>query len=264
MGDCILISRNDGWVEITLNRPDRLNAFNDEMHLALRAALQEAADRSDIHAVLLTGSGRGFCAGQDLGDREPQNMTGPPDLGETLEKYYNPLIKLIRDMEKPVICAVNGIAAGAGASLALACDIVLADKNAGFVQSFCKLGLIPDAGGSWLLPRLLGEARAKALILTGEPVNGRQAEIWGMIWKAYPCFELMKEARALTEELAQGATHGLARSKHLIQAAATNSLDDQLALEVQAQRDCGRTAEYAEGVRAFMQKSPAGSRGSNG
>ena len=158
MSDTILAMRRDGLAEITLNRPQRLNAFSDEMHLALRKALDDAAD---ARAVLLTGAGRGFCAGQDLGDRDPAKMQGPPDLGHTLATFYNPLVRQIRDLPCPVVCAVNGVAAWAGANLALACDVVLAAESATFIQSFAKVGLMPDAGGSWALPRLLGEARAK-------------------------------------------------------------------------------------------------------
>ncbi|MEM9342309.1 MAG: 2-(1,2-epoxy-1,2-dihydrophenyl)acetyl-CoA isomerase PaaG [Pseudomonadota bacterium] len=253
MSDTILSQDHGRWAEVTLNRPDRLNSFNDEMHLALRAYLERAmADGK--RAILLTGAGRGFCAGQDLGDRDPSKMDGPPDLGATLTTYYNPLIRLIHEAEIPIICAVNGVAAGAGANLAMACDIVLAAETAKFIQSFANVGLVPDAGGSWHLTRLLGPARAKALAMTGEPLSAPQAAEWGMIWKALPADDLMPEARALTAKLADGPTLGFAHTKKAIHAATTNSLDAQLELEADYQRICGASADYAEGVSAFLNK----------
>ncbi len=256
-----ILSRDHGpWVELTLNRPDKLNSFNDEMHLALRAALQQAIDM-EKRAILLTGSGRGFCAGQDLGDRDPAKMAGSPDLSQTLTTYYNPLIRLIRDAELPVICAVNGVAAGAGANLAIACDIVLAADSAKFIQSFVHVGLIPDAGGSWNLTRLLGQARAKALAMTGEPLSAEQAAAWGMIWKALPANDLMTEARLLAEKLANGPTLGLAHIKKAINAASNNRLADQLELEAVCQNICGLSADYTEGVSAFLQKRKPGFKG---
>jgi 2-(1,2-epoxy-1,2-dihydrophenyl)acetyl-CoA isomerase len=256
MSDTITSVTHCNWVEITLNRPDRLNSFTEEMHLALRAELENARD-SGARAVLLTGAGRGFCAGQDLGDRDPAKMDGPPDLGHTISTFYTPLIRLIRSLEFPVICAVNGVAAGAGANIALACDIVLAAKSARFIQSFAKVGLVPDAGGSWSLPRLIGEARAKALTLTAEPLNANTAADWGLIWKAVEDEDLMAEARALTAQLADGPTVGFALTKELIQAAAENTLDTQLDLEAKSQKTCGESPDYAEGVSAFLQKRPA-------
>ncbi len=256
MSDTILVDKHDGWVEITLNRPERLNSFNDEMHLALRTELESARD-SGARAILLTGAGRGFCAGQDLGDRDPSKMDSPPDLGETINKFYAPLVKLIRSMEFPVICAVNGVAAGAGANIALACDIVLAAQSAKFIQSFSKVGLVPDAGGSWSLTHLLGEARAKGLSLTAEPLSATKAENWGLIWKAIPDAELMQEARDLTQKLANGPTLGLGLTKAAIHAARSNTFDEQLALEAQYQKTCGESPDYAEGVTAFLEKRPA-------
>lgn len=253
MSDTILANTHTNWVEITLNRPDRLNSFNDEMHMALRAAIEDARD-SGARAILITGAGRGFCAGQDLGDRDPSKMDGPPDLSQTLTNFYNPLVRLIRSLNIPVVCAVNGVAAGAGANVALACDIVLAAETAKFIQSFAKVGLVPDAGGSWSLPHLIGEARAKALALTATPLPARQAADWGMIWQALPDDQLMSEARRLTETLANGPTVGLGRTKQAIQAAAVNTLDQQLDLEAENQKACGQTADYAEGVSAFLQK----------
>lgn len=256
MSSTILSNTYKNWVEITLNRPDRLNSFNEEMHLALRAELECARDFG-ARAILLTGSGRGFCAGQDLGDRDPSKMTSAPDLSQTLIKFYNPLVRLIRSMEIPVICAVNGVAAGAGANIALACDIVLAAEGAKFIQSFSKVGLVPDAGGSWSLTNLLGEARAKGLALTAQPISATKAEEWGMIWKAIPDDFLMTEARSLAETLANGPTVGLGLTKMAIQAASENTLDAQLDLEAGCQKICGETHDYAEGVSSFLQKRPA-------
>jgi len=253
MSDTVLVEKRGAWTEITLNRPDRLNSFNEEMHIALRRAIEAARD-SEQRAILLTGAGRGFCAGQDLGDRDPSKMTGPPDLGKTLETFGNPLVRLIRALDFPVICAVNGVAAGAGANVALACDLVIASDTAKFIQSFAKVGLVPDAGGTWSLANLVGEARAKALALTAEPLSATDAAAWGLIWKTLPADVLMQEARALAERLANGPTIGLGQTKHLIQAAQGNSMDAQLDLEAKAQRTCGITPDYAEGVSAFLQK----------
>ena len=254
MEDPVLVERSAGHVVVTLNRPDKLNAFNTAMHQALRAALEEAASDESCRAVLLTGAGRAFCAGQDLGDRDPSAPDGPADLGDTLERLYNPLIGLIRDMEKPVVCAVNGVAAGAGANVALACDIVLAARSARFIQAFCKIGLVPDSGGTWTLTRHLGEARAKGLALTGRPLSGEEAAEWGLVWQVVDDDALMPEARSLVEGLAAGPTIGLALTKKAIQAAGTNSLDAQLDLERDYQREAGQTPDFAEGVTAFLEK----------
>ena len=250
----VLSALADGVLTVTLNRPDKLNSFNDEMHLALRAAIQRAHDDAAVRAVLLTGAGRGFCAGQDLGDRDPRKGDSAPDLGHTLETFYNPNLRLIRSLEKPVVCAVNGVAAGAGANIALACDIVLAAKSAKFIPAFAKIGLIPDAGGTFSLTRILGEPRAKALALTAEPLPAERAADWGLIWKAVEDETLMAEAQALATTLAAGPTLGLGLTKRLIQAAATNSLDQQLDMERDCQQAAGRSADYAEGVAAFLEK----------
>ncbi|AMM86453.1 2-(1,2-epoxy-1,2-dihydrophenyl)acetyl-CoA isomerase PaaG [Martelella sp. AD-3] len=252
--ESVRVTLKDGVLGVTLNRPEKLNSFNVDMHLALRAALQRAHDEADIRAVLLTGAGRAFSAGQDLGDRDPRQMTEKPDLGETLETYYNPTLRLIRSLEKPVICAVNGVAAGAGANIAFACDIVFAAKSAKFIQAFSKIGLIPDAGGSWSLTRALGEPRAKALAMTAEPLIAEKAEDWGLIWKSVEDEKLMEEATALAAKLASGPTKGLGLTKRLIQAASEHDLSAHLNMERDCQREAGRTDDYAEGVTAFLEK----------
>jgi 2-(1,2-epoxy-1,2-dihydrophenyl)acetyl-CoA isomerase len=252
--DTVLVALEAGVLRLTLNRPDKLNSFNPEMHLALRAGLERAASEDAVRAVLLTGAGRGFSAGQDLGDRDPRK--GVPDLGETLGTYYNPTLRLIRAIAKPVVCAVNGVAAGAGANIAFACDIVLAARSARFIQAFARIGLVPDAGGSWSLARILGEPRAKALALLAEPLDAETAAAWGLIWKAVPDEELMAEAGAIAARLAAGPTRGLGLTKRAIQAATANTLDEQLDLERDLQREAGRTADYAEGVVAFLEKRP--------
>lgn len=256
MTECgtVLVERVEGVCRITLNRPDKLNAVNAAMHTALYAAL-EAAGRDDaVRAVLLTGAGRAFCAGQDLGDRDPAMAGDPPDLGAILERTYNPLIRLLRALDKPVVCAVNGVAAGAGASLALACDIVLAARSARFIQAFSRIGLVPDSGATWTLPHLVGEARAKGLALTGTPLAAETAADWGLIWGVVADGLLMDEARTLAAELAAGPTVGLGLTKRAIQAAGGNSLDAQLDLERDLQREAGVSADYAEGVSAFLEK----------
>ena len=250
----ILIAEHSDWVEITLNRPDRLNSFNDDMHLALREAMQAAAANPKMRAVLLTGAGRGFCAGQDLEGRDPRKMKGNPDLGNTLRTLYNPLVKLIRGMDKPVVCAVNGVAAGAGANIALACDIVLASDKAKFIQSFANVGLVPDAGGTWSLTHLIGPARAKGLALTGQPITAEQAADWGLIWQVIEADKLMDDARVLVQKLAAAPTFGLAMTKRAIHAAADNSFDQQLEFEAELQMKCGCSPDYKEGVTAFLEK----------
>lgn len=252
--ETILSATANGVLTLTLNRPDKLNSFNENMHLALRAEFKRAHEDNDIRAVLLTGAGRGFCAGQDLGDRDPRKDGPKPDLGHTLETYYAPILRLIRGLDKPIVCAVNGVAAGAGANIALACDIVLAARSARFIQAFSKVGLIPDAGGSWSLARILGEPRAKALAMTAEPLPAETAADWGMIWRVVDDENLMAEATSLAEKLAAGPTRGLGLTKRVIQAAAMNSFDEHLDLERDAQREAGQTDDYAEGVTAFLEK----------
>ncbi len=255
VSETIQVADQGSWAQIRLNRPQALNSFIPEMHEALRAALDQAR-RDGKRALVLTGAGRGFCAGQDLGDRDPAQRQGPPDLGQTVREFYAPLVRQIRALPFPVICAVNGVAAGAGASLALACDLVVAAKSAKFIQSFAKVGLIPDTGGSWHLPRLLGEARAKGLALLGDPISADQAAEWGLIWAAVPDEALEDQAHAFADRLAQGPTLGLGLTKQAIHAASAQSLDAQLEMEADLMRTCGRSQDYAEGVAAFLAKRP--------
>jgi 2-(1,2-epoxy-1,2-dihydrophenyl)acetyl-CoA isomerase len=250
----ILVSRDAGVLSLTLNRPDKLNAFNPEMHKLLREALEEARDEAGVRAVLLTGSGRGFCAGQDLSERNLSADAAPIDLSVSLGSNYNPLVRRLRALPKPVVCAVNGVAAGAGANIALACDIVLAARSASFVQSFSKLGLVPDSGGTYFLPRLVGSARAMGLALLGERLSAEEAQRWGLIWKAVDDEHLVEEATKIAQTLAAGPTRGYGLIKKAIQASAGNSLDAQLDLERDLQRDAGFSEDYREGVAAFMQK----------
>ena len=237
---------------VTFNRPEKLNTWNATVAAELSQALQDAEADDAVRAIVLTGAGRAFCAGQDLADGG--FTEGDVDLGVTLEQHYNPLIRLGAGREKPIICAVNGVAAGAGANLALACDIVLAARSAKFIQAFCKIGLIPDSGGTWFLPRLVGEARARALMLTGEKVSAEQAEAWGMIWQCVDDDALRERADALSRDLASAPTRGLALTRKSLLASNDNSLDQQLDLERDLQREAGNTADFREGVSAFVEK----------
>jgi 2-(1,2-epoxy-1,2-dihydrophenyl)acetyl-CoA isomerase len=252
MGQELLVERRDAWAILTLNRPDRLNSFNETLHTSLARALDEIAADDDCRAVLLTGAGRGFCAGQDLSD--PATRGAAPDLGKTIEDFYNPLIRRLHRLPKPIVCAVNGVAAGAGANIALACDLVLAARSAKFIQAFAKIGLIPDSGGTYFLPRLVGMARARGLALLGEPLSADEAAAWGLIWKVVDDDKLRDEAEALTAHLATQPTQGLALIKQALDASANNDLDAQLDLERDLQRRAGSTPDYAEGTRAFLEK----------
>jgi len=251
--DPVLVERREGWRVLTLNRPERLNSFNEAMHERLMAALLEAEADEGCRALLVTGAGRGFCAGQDLSNRvfEP-GVT--PDLTRTIERWYNPLVRKLRSFRMPIVCAVNGVAAGAGANIALACDIVLAARSAKFIQAFAKIGLLPDSGGTWFLPRLVGSARARGLALLAEPLPAEKAEAWGLIWKAVEDESLMIEAEKLAAHLATQPTIGLALTKRALEASWGNSLDRQLDLERDLQGEAGRTPDYAEGVSAFFAK----------
>jgi 2-(1,2-epoxy-1,2-dihydrophenyl)acetyl-CoA isomerase len=251
----ILVEPRSGYRLITLNRPQRLNAFTEPMHQALRAALAEAEADTSCRALLLTGAGRGFCAGQDLSDRLSK-AGETPVLGGALEAYYNPLVRKLRALPFPVVAAVNGVAAGAGCNIALACDIVIAGRSARFIQSFAKIGLVPDSGGTWILPRLIGPARARALALTAEPLPAETAEAWGLIWKAVDDGALMAEAEKLCAQFAAAPTVGLALTKRALDESWDNDLDAQLDLERELQREASLTPDYNEGVRAFMEKRP--------
>lgn len=250
----ILFTIEQGVATLTLNRPEQLNSFNAQMHKEVREALKQVRQNPEVRCLLITGSGRGFCAGQDLGDRNVAPGAAAPDLGESIEKNYNPLIRALRDLPMPVICAVNGVAAGAGANIALACDITLAAKSASFIQAFCKIGLVPDSGGTWTLPRAVGMARAKALALLGDRLSAEQAEQWGMIWRCVDDAALQDEALKLARQLATQPTYGLALIKRALNASASNSFDEQLDLERDLQRLAGRSEDYREGVAAFMEK----------
>jgi 2-(1,2-epoxy-1,2-dihydrophenyl)acetyl-CoA isomerase len=251
--DVVLSEIRQGYRLITLNRPDRLNSFGAGMHAALLAALKDAEADKTCRALVLTGAGRGFCAGQDLSDVAAKPGT-TPNLAATIEQNYNPLVRALRDLPMPAICAVNGVAAGAGANLAFACDIVLAARSAKFIQAFAKIGLVPDCGGSWLLPRLAGRARARGMAMLAEPVSAEQAEAWGLIWKAVDDATLMDEAHKLAAHFATQPTTGLALMKQALDAAETNTLDQQLDLERDLQGAAGRTPDYSEGVAAFFEK----------
>jgi 2-(1,2-epoxy-1,2-dihydrophenyl)acetyl-CoA isomerase len=252
----VLVDQRPGYCLITLNRPARLNAFDQAMHLALAQALSTCEADPSCRAVLLTGAGRGFCAGQDLADGGTDGA-GVRDVGAALDTYYNPLVRKLRGLPLPVVAAVNGVAAGAGANLALACDVVIAARSASFVQAFARIGLVPDCGGTWFLPRLVGGARARALALLAEPLPAEKAEAWGLIFKAVDDADLLREAERLCAHFAQAPTIALALTKRALDAAETNTLSAQLDLERDLQRQAGATPDFAEGVRAFLEKRPA-------
>jgi 2-(1,2-epoxy-1,2-dihydrophenyl)acetyl-CoA isomerase len=239
-----------GVARLTLNRPDRLNTFTVQMHEEVADALDNLGD---ARTLVLTGAGRGFCAGQDLGDRAVAPGEAV-DLGESVEQRYNPLIRRLVSLPMPVIARVNGVAAGAGANIALACDIVIAARSAKFIQSFAAIGLIPDSGGTWVLPRLVGQARALGLALTGEPLAAEQAAEWGLIWKAVDDDRLDEEVDALAARFAAGPTRGLARIKAMIRESWGQSLDSELDRQRDAMRELGYSDDYREGVAAFMEK----------
>lgn len=254
METTILVERGDGVATLTLNRPDKLNSFTADMLVTFRSALEEASADDDVRAVLVTGAGRGFCAGQDLNDRTVAPGDEAPDLGESLESRYNPIVRLMRTMPKPIVVAVNGVAAGAGANIALAGDLVIAARSARFIQAFSKIGLLPDSGGTYILPRALGLPRAMGLSLLGDPVTAEQAADWGLIWAVVDDDALAEEARSLATALSAGPTAGYAAIKTALNVSLGNTLDQQLDLERDLQRAAGRTADYREGVAAFMEK----------
>ena len=250
----ILTDARPGVLRITLNRPDKLNSFNEGMHRELIAAIRSADADPEVRCLILTGAGRGFCAGQDLGARKAGDPDAKINLGRSLEIFYNPLVRSLRGLRMPVICAVNGVAAGAGANIALACDIVVAARSARFIQAFSKIGLVPDAGGSWVLPRLVGQARATALAMLAEPVSAEQAEQWGMIWCCVDDDALEAHVWQMAEKLARQPTRAMHLIKQCFLNTSSNSLDQQLDLERDMQTLAGETNDFSEGVSAFLER----------
>lgn len=250
----IIAEEKNGVGYLTFNRPKALNSFNVDMHREVAEVLSLWTKNPDVRCVVISGEGRGFCAGQDLGDRVVDPNAEAPDLGYSIETYYNPLIKTIVNMPKPVICAVNGVAAGAGANIALACDLVIAAKSANFVQAFCRLGLVPDSAGTWFLPRAVGHARAMGLTLLGDKLPAETAKEWGMIWDVVEDAELKTKVTELAERLAKQPTFGLSLIKKAIHQSSNNTFDEQVLLERDLQRIAGRSEDYREGVQAFMNK----------
>jgi 2-(1,2-epoxy-1,2-dihydrophenyl)acetyl-CoA isomerase len=253
-GATIRVERDGGVVTLVFNRPERLNSFTVEMHGEVREALDAIARDRSARCLVLTGAGRGFCAGQDLNDRAVKPGDEAPDLGHSIETYYRPLIVTLRSLPMPVICAVNGVAAGAGANLALVGDLVFAARSASFVQSFAKIGLVPDCGGTWLLPRLVGRQRAMGLALLGDKLTAEQAEQWGLIWKCVDDDALMPTVMQVARQLAAGPTRGYLRTRQAFDAGDGLALEQSLDLERDYQRELGRSADYREGVAAFMDK----------
>ena len=249
-------SFEEGVARLTFNRPDKLNTFTSQMHTEIREVLSRVQQSADVRCLIISGNGRGFCAGQDLADLDLNA------LGEVVDTQYNPLLRTLTQLNIPVIASVNGVAAGAGANLALACDIVLAARSAKFIQSFNHVGLIPDAGGTWTLPRLVGLARATALCMTGEAVMAEKAEHWGMIWRCIDDEQLHAETTALAHRLANQATIGLGYTKMLLRFSQTRTLDDQLNLERDFQDAASKTDDFAEGVDAFLNKRKPSFNGS--
>jgi 2-(1,2-epoxy-1,2-dihydrophenyl)acetyl-CoA isomerase len=252
----ILSDVQNGVMTLALNRPERLNSFNDEMHRQLAEALNQAEHDDAIRCLLITGEGRAFCAGQDLNDRNVDPNGAAPDLGASVDNFYNPLVRRLAKLPKPVIAAVNGVAAGAGATLALGCDMVIAARSANFIMSFSRLGLVPDCGGTWFLPRVAGRARAMGLALLGDKLSAEQAHQWGMIWQVVDDDALTDTSRALAVHFASQPTFGLGLVKKALFASESNTLDVQLDLERDYQRIAGRSDDYREGVAAFLAKRP--------
>ncbi|MBO1110787.1 2-(1,2-epoxy-1,2-dihydrophenyl)acetyl-CoA isomerase PaaG [Bordetella petrii] len=249
----ILFDLSGGIARLTLNRPDKLNSFTAAMHGEVADALTRV-EREGARVLVLTGAGRGFCAGQDLSERQMAAEGAPPDLGETVEKYYAPLVRRLHALPLPVVVGVNGVAAGAGANLAFAGDIVIAKESASFIQSFCRLGLIPDTGGTFVLPRLVGRARAMGLAMLGDKLSARQAQDWGLIWQCVADDAFDAALDKLAAHFAAAPTRGLASTKQALQASLRNDLSTQLDLERDLMRELGRSADYAEGVAAFLGK----------
>lgn len=255
MFQTILLDLKDDIARLTLNRPDKLNSFNEAMHLEVRAALEKVQEHR-VRVLLITGAGRAFCAGQDLADRNTRPGESSIDLGDSIEKYYAPLVRTLRALPLPVVAGVNGVAAGAGVSLALACDLVIATKSASFIQSFAKLGLIPDTGGTFFLPRLVGTARALGLALLGERLSAEQAAAWGLIWRCVEDEAFTASIEELVNTLATAPTKGLAYTKAAINSSIGLLLDKQLDLERDFMRELGHSNDFREGVMAFLEKRP--------
>jgi len=247
----------EGVLTLTLNRPDCLNSFNDEMSFELQKALKEADKDPAVRCIVLTGAGRGFSAGQDLRSRSIASNGSVPHLGESIRKRYSPIISKLRSMEKPVIAMVNGVAAGAGASLAFACDLRVVGSSSKFIQAFVKVGLIPDSGACWLLPRLVGFGRAMELAMLGDTINAETALQWGLVNKVVPDDELLATTQALATQVAQGPTQAIGLIKRAMNKAMNVDLDEYLEYEANIQEIAGRTADYKEGVSAFLEKRPA-------
>jgi 2-(1,2-epoxy-1,2-dihydrophenyl)acetyl-CoA isomerase len=254
MYQTIILEKINGVAKLTLNRPDKLNSFNVQMHQELQGALDDIAMDGETRCLLLTGAGRGFCAGQDLGDRAVSADQAAPDLGKSVEQFYNPLIRRITTLKMPVVCALNGVAAGAGASIVLACDIVLAARASSFILSFAKVGLVPDSGSSWHLARAIGMPRAKAMAMLGTKIKAEQAEQWGLIYQVVDDEQLSAEADKLAAHLALQPTQALANIKELLHTSFDYSLNEQLERERKAMQHLGRSDDYREGVASFMEK----------
>jgi len=254
--DTIRLQIAQGVATVTLNRPDRLNSLSRQMLTELASALATVRMDASVRCLVLTGAGRAFCTGQDLEDESVDPTLGPVDLGSVIDYGYRPIVMGIRDLPIPVLAAVNGIAAGAGANIALACDVVVAARCATFVQPFCRLGLLPGAGGTWTLPRLIGPARAMGMALFGEPLAAADAQAWGLIWECVPDDKLAERSRELSARLAEGPTLGFARTKQALQASATQTLEASLELESAFLRELGGSLDYREGVAAFRARRP--------
>ena len=250
----VLIEIKNSIAIITLNRPDKFNSFNREMALLLQKILDDCAADKNIRCIYLTGSGKAFCAGQDISELVGEN---PPGFESILAEHYNPIVKRLRNIQKPIVCAVNGVAAGAGANIALACDVVVASESASFIQAFSKIGLIPDSGGTFTLPRLIGFARASGLMMLGDKVSAIEAEKMGMIYKVFPVENFAADSLQLATVLSMMPTRGLALTKMALNASAQNNLDEQLNLEDTLQNEAAHTHDYKEGIKAFIEKRPA-------
>jgi len=251
--ETILFEVRDAAARLTLNRPEKLNSFNVQMHLEIQAALDEVTSNAGVRALLLTGAGRAFSAGQDLSDRAVAPGK-PVDLGASIEMYYAPLVRRLRSLPVPIVCGVNGVAAGAGANVALACDLVIAAKSASFIESFSKIGLIPDTGGTYFLPRLIGTARAMGLAMLGDKITAEEAASWGLIWRCIDDAEFRPAVDAVVKQLAAGPTRALARIKQAIYASGNNTFDQQLDLERDFMRELGDSNDFREGAVAFLEK----------